>query len=95
MMTLTSTDWWVLTIGFAGQACFFLRFFWQWLVSERQQKSTIPIAFWYLSLAGSLLLLIYASIRADIVFIVGQSTGFLIYIRNLVLIHRERRRLGL
>jgi lipid-A-disaccharide synthase-like uncharacterized protein len=78
-----STEWWLLAIGF---------FFWQWLASERQKKSIIPLEFWYLSLLGSFFLLIYALLRRDIVFIVGQSTGSIIYIRNLVLIHREKRR---
>lgn len=87
-----STEWWLLAIGFFGQACFFLRFFWQWLASERQKKSIIPLEFWYLSLLGSFFLLIYAILRKDIVFIVGQSTGFIIYIRNLILIHREKQR---
>jgi lipid-A-disaccharide synthase-like uncharacterized protein len=81
----------VLGVGFAGQAMFFMRFFVQWLYSEKQRKSVIPIAFWYFSLGGSLLLLIYSVFRRDAVFIVGQSTGFLIYSRNLYLIYRERR----
>jgi lipid-A-disaccharide synthase-like uncharacterized protein len=49
------------------------------------------VAFWYFSLAGSLLLLIYAILRRDLVFILGQSTGFLIYGRNLYFIYQERR----
>lgn len=81
----------ILGIGFAGQAMFFMRFFVQWLYSEKQRKSVIPIAFWYFSLGGSLLLLIYALFRKDAVFILGQSTGFLIYSRNLYLIYKERR----
>ena len=54
-----------------------MRFFWQWIVSEKEKKSVIPIAFWYFSLLGSLFLLIYAVLRRDIVFMVGQSTGFI------------------
>ncbi len=88
-----SSQWWLLAIGFLGQGFFFMRFFWQWIVSEREKKSVIPISFWYFSLVGSLFLLIYALLRRDIVFTVGQSTGFVIYIRNLYLIHRERARL--
>lgn len=88
-----STEWWLLAIGFTGQAFFFMRFFWQWVVSEKQRRSVIPISFWYFSLLGSFFLLIYAILRRDIVFIVGQSTGSVIYIRNLYLIHRERIRL--
>ena len=88
-----SAEWWLLAIGFLGQGFFFMRFFWQWIVSEKEKKSVIPIAFWYFSLLGSLFLLIYAVLRRDIVFMVGQSTGFIIYTRNLDLIHKEKSRL--
>lgn len=87
-----SLPWWLLAIGFLGQAFFFMRFFWQWIVSEREKKSVIPICFWYLSLGGSVFLLLYAILRRDIVFTVGQSTGSIIYIRNIILIHREKKR---
>ena len=82
----------MLTIGFTGQFMFFMRFFIQWIYSEKQKKSVIPIAFWYFSLAGSVCLLTYAILRKDIVFIVGQSTGFIIYSRNLYFIYKERKR---
>jgi lipid-A-disaccharide synthase-like uncharacterized protein len=81
-----------LTIGFAGQVLFFLRFFFQWLHSERQKKSVIPEIFWYLSIFGGLLLLVYAILRKDIVFIVGQFTGTFIYLRNIHFLRRERRK---
>jgi lipid-A-disaccharide synthase-like uncharacterized protein len=81
----------ILVLGFAGQALFFMRFFVQWLYSEKHRRSMIPTAFWYFSIGGSSLLLIYAIIRKDIVFIVGQASGFFIYTRNLYLIARERR----
>ena len=80
-----------LAVGLVGQAAFFGRFLVQWLASERQKRSVIPQAFWYLSLAGGLILLCYAIYRKDPVFILGQSTGVLIYSRNLVLIARQRR----
>lgn len=88
---LSSTDILILVIGFTGQTMFFMRFFVQWLYSEKHKKSLIPTAFWYFSLGGSSLLLIYAIIKKDPVFIVGQSTGFIIYIRNLMLIRQENR----
>jgi lipid-A-disaccharide synthase-like uncharacterized protein len=88
---LTTTDIVILVVGFTGQAMFFMRFFVQWLYSEKHKRSLIPTAFWYFSLGGSSLLLIYAIIKRDPVFIVGQSTGFIIYIRNLILIKREQR----
>ncbi|GAB4303253.1 MAG: lipid-A-disaccharide synthase N-terminal domain-containing protein [Desulfuromonadia bacterium] len=82
----------LLTIGFAGQTLFFLRFFFQWIYSERQRRSVIPEIFWYFSLGGGLLLLIYAILKQDIVFIVGQSTGSFIYIRNIYLLKKEKKR---
>ncbi len=88
---LSSTDILILVIGFSGQTMFFMRFFVQWLYSEKHKRSLIPTAFWYFSLGGSSLLLVYAIIKRDPVFIVGQSTGFIIYIRNLVLIRRENK----
>jgi len=77
-------------IGFLGQFLFFLRFFIQWLVSEKKKESTIPVAFWYFSIAGGVLLLAYALYRRDPVFIVGQSAGVLIYARNLYFISRKK-----
>ncbi len=83
-----------LAVGFAGQALFTARFLVQWLRSEQARKSVIPMAFWYLSLAGGLTLLIYALHRRDPVFILGQAAGAIVYIRNIVLVVRERRTLA-
>ena len=80
-----------LAIGFLGQAIFSARFIVQWLVSEKEKRSVIPIAFWYLSLCGGITLLLYSIYKKDPVFILGQSTGVFIYTRNLLLIHRERQ----
>jgi lipid-A-disaccharide synthase-like uncharacterized protein len=80
-----------LAIGFAGQLLFTARFLVQWLTSERARRSVVPTAFWYLSLAGGVTLLAYALHRRDPVFIAGQAAGAIIYIRNIVLIARERR----
>lgn len=80
--------WWV-AIGFAGQACFFSRFLVQWIASERAGRSVVPRAFWYLSIAGSLVILSYAIWRRDPVFSVGQSIGLFIYTRNLILLRRD------
>ena len=86
------SQWWLLSIGFIGQAFFFMRFFWQWIASEKVQRSVIPVSFWYFSLFGSCFLLFYAILRRDIVFIIGQSTGLIIYIRNIFLIQREKNK---
>lgn len=80
-----------LVIGFIGQGLFFGRFFVQWLASEKAQRSVIPNAFWYFSVAGGLTLLIYAIYRQDPVFILGQGTGLLIYARNLHFIRRSEK----
>lgn len=80
-----------LAVGLLGQAAFAGRFLVQWIASERRKKSVVPIAFWYLSLVGGLVLLCYALYRKDPVFILGQATGVFIYSRNLVLIARQRR----
>jgi lipid-A-disaccharide synthase-like uncharacterized protein len=78
-----------LLIGFLGQACFFSRFLIQWLASERAGRSVVPRAFWYLSIAGGSIVLTYAIWRRDPVFILGQSVGLFVYLRNLVLLRRE------
>jgi len=81
-------DLWVL-VGFCAQILFSMRFFVQWVASERKGRSVIPISFWYISIAGSLILLIYAIHRRDPVFIFGQAFGSLVYVRNLMLIYRR------
>lgn len=80
-----------LAIGLLGQALFSARFIVQWLQSERVKKSVIPSAFWYFSMAGGVTLLAYAIHRRDPVFIIGQSTGLIIYFRNLQFLWRDRR----
>lgn len=88
----TMTIW--LAIGFMGQALFSARFLVQWISSEKQKKSVIPIAFWYFSLGGGVTLLSYAIFRLDPVFIVGQAGGLLVYSRNLYFVLRDRRQAG-
>jgi len=77
-----------LTVGFLGQALFSTRFVVQWIASERRRRSVVPELFWWCSLAGGGLVLAYAVARRDPVFIVGQVAGLVVYVRNLVLIHR-------
>jgi len=78
-----------IAIGFAGQALFTFRMVLQWYVSEKEKRSIIPVAFWWGSLFGGILLFVYFLWRKDIVGVVGQSTGIFVYARNLVLIHRR------
>ncbi|HMS86469.1 MAG TPA: lipid-A-disaccharide synthase N-terminal domain-containing protein [Nitrospira sp.] len=82
----TETIW--VGIGFFGQALFFGRWVVQWLASERNAESRVPVSFWYMSLIGGLITLAYAIYRKDPVFISGQGVGTFVYVRNLILIHR-------
>jgi lipid-A-disaccharide synthase-like uncharacterized protein len=89
---MTTNQW--LIIGFVGQALFGARFIIQWIVSEQKGESTIPLAFWYCSIGGAIVLLTYAVYKEDPVFIVGQSLGSIVYVRNLILIDRKRKALA-
>ncbi len=80
-----------LVLGFIAQGIFSARFIVQWLASEKAGKSVVPMLFWYLSIVGSSFLLMYAIHRKDPVFILGQTTGFLIYCRNIFLRLKENR----
>ena len=81
---------WIM-VGLGGQILFMMRFLIQWIASEKARRSVIPVAFWWFSIAGAAVLLAYAIYRADPVFILGQSLGFIIYSRNLWFIYAERR----
>jgi lipid-A-disaccharide synthase-like uncharacterized protein len=79
-----------LAIGLIGQGLFFSRFLIQWWESEREGRSIIPVAFWYFSVGGGVVLLAYSIHKLDPVFILGQGVGLFVYFRNLFLIFRER-----
>jgi lipid-A-disaccharide synthase-like uncharacterized protein len=83
-------SWWV-ALGLVGQLLFASRFVIQWVASERKGKSVIPVPFWYLSLGGSAVLLIYSIHIADPVFILANILNSFIYIRNLMLIGKEKQ----
>lgn len=88
---VSSMTLWLL-IGFVGQGVFTARFLVQWIASERRRDSVVPVAFWWLSLAGGTTLLAYAIHRRDPVIIVGQALGVFIYVRNLMLVEKGKRR---
>jgi lipid-A-disaccharide synthase-like uncharacterized protein len=85
---VTKNFW--IAFGMAGQLIFATRFLIQWIASEKKKESHVPLMFWYLSLGGSIILLAYAIHRRDPVFILGQCTGFIVYVRNLMLIYKKR-----
>jgi lipid-A-disaccharide synthase-like uncharacterized protein len=78
-------DGWVV-LGFVAQGFFTMRFLVQWIASERARQSVIPVAFWFFSIGGGVLLLAYALYRRDPVFIAGQALGLVVYVRNLYFI---------
>jgi lipid-A-disaccharide synthase-like uncharacterized protein len=80
-----------IAIGFLGQGLFTIRMLLQWWASEKAKRSIVPIAFWWSSLLGGMMLLVYFCWRKDAIGILGQSTGVFVYARNLVLIHRHAR----
>jgi len=80
-----------LVIGFLGNALFFSRFMVQWIASERAGRSYIPTMFWWLSIAGSIVLLLYAVHKRDPVFIIAYLPNCVVYVRNLMLIRRQQR----
>ena len=92
---LKITSWtgvaWIVA-GFAGQAAFSGRWLVQWFVSEKKKTSVVPIAFWWLSLIGGVILFAYFAWRADLVAILGQTSGVVIYARNIRLRYKQDRR---
>ncbi|OAI13731.1 lipid-A-disaccharide synthase [Methylomonas koyamae] len=91
LSSMDSNDIIWLTIGLVGQSLFMMRFIVQWIHSERHQKSIIPVSFWYFSLSGGVIVLLYGIHRVDPVIILGQLPGTFVYARNLMLIRREHR----
>ena len=88
---LFGIDWSVWKIvGWGGNLVFFSRFFVQWYATERRKRVVVPAAFWWLSLTGSLLLLIYSLHQRDSVFIFAYLFTWIPYIRNLVIHHRHK-----
>lgn len=79
-----------LTVGLLGQLMFTARFLVQWWASEKAGRSVVPLAFWYFSILGSLIVLAYGIHKLDPVIIIGQLPGTVIYARNLWLLRKER-----
>ena len=77
--------------AFVGEAIFGGRFVLQWIVSEYRKKSHVPIAFWYMSIIGSIILAAYSIHIEKPVFIVAFVLQIGIYTRNLALIKKERK----
>ena len=80
---------WV-ALGLLGQVLFTGRMIVQWIVSEKEKRSIVPVAFWWMSITGATMLLIYFVWRRDIVGVIGQGTGWFIYVRNLRFIYSSK-----
>ena len=95
MQVLLVDSWprvWLALFGLAAQGIFMSRMMVQWIATERARQSVVPVAFWWLSLAGAVMLLIYGILDRDIVIILAQSFGFIVYARNLWFIHHDADR---
>lgn len=83
---------WLLVYGSLGQIVFTLRFVYQWIYSRKRHESMLPLGFWLISLSGSAIIVSYAIVRHDPVLILGQSTGLVVYIRNIWILHKAKKR---
>jgi lipid-A-disaccharide synthase-like uncharacterized protein len=84
-------DFW-LAFGLVAQLFFTARFLVQWISSERAGKSIVPMAFWFFSMGGGLMTLVYGIVKREPVIIVGQALATIIYVRNIMLIVKNRGR---
>jgi lipid-A-disaccharide synthase-like uncharacterized protein len=82
-------DFW-LAFGLVAQLFFTARFLVQWISSERAGKSVVPMAFWFFSMGGGLMTLVYGLVKREPVIIVGQALATIIYLRNIMLILKDR-----
>lgn len=82
---------WLVMIGTIGQSVFTFRFVYQWIYSSKNKISALPPTFWWISLSGSLIIIIYALFRVDPILILGQSFGFVSYIRNLMIGYNSKK----
>ena len=90
-MTVTYEQVWG-TVGLVGQGVFTARFAVQWFASERKRETVVPVAFWWLSLLGGLITLTYAIHLRSLAFTLGQSLGLFVYVRNLMIASKAKRR---
>ena len=83
---------WLVIYGSLGQVIFTLRFVYQFFYSRKRNESYLPAGFWIISLIGSAVIVSYAIIRRDPVLALGQATGFISYSRNLMILHKQKKK---
>ena len=81
---------WLFWLGVFSQMLFTFRFVYQWIYSEKRKESHLPLGFWLISLSGSFLILVYAVFRKDPVLFAGQLTGFIVYLRSIMIIKKSK-----
>jgi lipid-A-disaccharide synthase-like uncharacterized protein len=81
---------WLVLIGLVGNAIFSMRFLVQWIASEKKGESTIPVSFWYWSIAGSIVMAIYFICQREPVGTIGYLPNTFIYWRNLRLVRKKK-----
>jgi lipid-A-disaccharide synthase-like uncharacterized protein len=79
-----------LAFGLGAQLAFAARFLVQWIASERAGKSVVPMAFWFFSVVGGTMTLVYGLVKREPVIIIGQLLSNVIYVRNIMLIWKNR-----
>ena len=77
--------------GMIGNILFTVRMLIQWLSSEKNKKSVVPVSFWWISLAGTIVFIIYAYLRHELPFILGYAVTMIPYVRNLAIHYRPNR----
>jgi lipid-A-disaccharide synthase-like uncharacterized protein len=82
-----ANPWWVIGIG--GQALFAIRFIVQWIATERARRVVVPLSFWYISIAAAMITMVYGLLDRDVVVVMGQTPGLVVYVRNLVIFRRQ------
>lgn len=80
---------WLLVWGILAQIIFTLRFVYQWMYSEKKKESVLPLGFWVYSLAGALMILVYAIFRKDPVLFLGNIFSIFLYLRNLIILKKQ------
>ena len=88
---IASMEWWDL-FGYGGQACFSARWLWQMFVSHKAKQSVVPSVFWYISLAGAALYLIFGIAIAKGPIILAGVFGLVVYLHNISLLRKSRPR---
>ena len=83
------TEFWWVVFGLSAQILFAGRMLVQWYATEKEKRSVVPVAFWWLSIVGGLMLFAYGIYRQDLVIILGQCLGIVVYSRNLWFIYAE------